>query len=78
MNDDFGFQHMNGYFGFGHGIGMLVFAALLVFPVWRICQRAGFSGWLSLLVLVPLLNIGLLYFLAFARWPSQPDNGPKE
>ncbi|MFE8071024.1 hypothetical protein QQM79_08185 [Marinobacteraceae bacterium S3BR75-40.1] len=70
MYDD-GFGHMGGYFGFGHGLWMLALLALVVVPFWRICQRAGFSGWLSLLILVPLLNIGLLYFLAFAEWPAR-------
>lgn len=49
------------------------FAALLVIPLWRICERLGFPGVLSLLALVPLLNVGLLYFLAF----SKPQRGPK-
>lgn len=55
----------------GGFVWMLVVGLLVVVPVWRICAKAGYSGWLSLLVLVPLLNLGLLYFLAFAEWPSQ-------
>ena len=55
----------------GHGWMMLVIAILLVVPVWRICQRAGYPGWLGLLILVPLANLVLLYFLAFARWPAR-------
>lgn len=48
-------------------------AALVVIPMWRICERLGFPGVLSLLVLVPLLNLGLLYFLAF----SEPSESPR-
>lgn len=39
------------------------------FPTWRICQRIGYSGWLGLLILFPLINLVLLYFIAFADWP---------
>ncbi len=58
--------------GFGMTGGpwmMLVFGVFVVVPVWRICQKAGYSGWLSLLVFVPLVNLLLLYYLAFAEWP---------
>lgn len=55
----------------GNWLWMLVMAAIVIVPVWRICQRAGYPGWISLLVLVPLVNLGLLYFLAFADWPAK-------
>jgi hypothetical protein len=54
-------------------IELLVIAAMfaiVVWPTWRICSRAGFPGALSLLVLIPLANLFLLYFLAFAEWPA--------
>jgi hypothetical protein len=43
---------------------------LFVWPAWRICSRAGFPGALGLLIMVPLLNLVLLYVLAFAEWPA--------
>jgi uncharacterized membrane protein len=46
---------------------------VVVIPFWKITSRAGFSGWLSLLMLVPAVNIGFLFFLAFAPWPSLPE-----
>jgi hypothetical protein len=46
-------------------------AVLFVIPVWKICTKAGYPGQLSLLGLVPIANIVLLYYLAFAEWPSQ-------
>ncbi len=49
---------------------MLVFAALIVVPFWFIFGKAGFSKWLSLLMLIPVLNLVALYYLAFADWPS--------
>ncbi|QDU08235.1 hypothetical protein [Gimesia aquarii] len=41
-----------------------------VIPFWMICSKAGFPGWISLAVLIPVLNIVLLFFLAFAKWPA--------
>jgi hypothetical protein len=46
----------------------LVFVAIMIVPLWQICKKAGFSPWLSLLVLVPFGALILLYVLAFARW----------
>ncbi len=54
----------------GHGLWMLVIAVLVVIPAWRICQRVGYPGVMGLLILVPLLNLGLLYFIAFSDWPA--------
>ncbi len=48
-----------------------VVIVLLVVPYWRIFGKAGFSPALSLLMLVPLVNIVMLYYLAFAEWPIQ-------
>jgi hypothetical protein len=50
--------------------GALFMAVLVVVPFWFIFGKAGFSNWLSLLVLVPVVNIVLLYFLAFSDWPA--------
>ncbi|TAK35295.1 MAG: hypothetical protein EPO21_06220 [Chloroflexota bacterium] len=50
-------------------LAMLAIAGIVVVPYWRIFSRAGFPGWLGLGQLVPLLNIILLFYLAFAEWP---------
>lgn len=55
---------------------MLVVAAVVIVPFWFIFSKAGYSKWLSLLMLVPLLNVMLLYFLAFTKWPNEPDKWP--
>jgi len=49
---------------------IIIFAAILVIPYWRIFGKAGFSPWLGLLMFVPLVNVGMLYFLGFSEWPS--------
>lgn len=51
----------------------LLLSVILVVPFWKICSKAGYSGWLSLLILVPIANLILLYFLAFSEWPSRRD-----
>lgn len=43
---------------------------LILLPNWKIFGKAEFSPVLSLLMLVPLVNIIMLYYLAFADWPS--------
>jgi hypothetical protein len=50
---------------------MLLIAALAILPAWRICSKAGYPGWLALLFLLPIANLVLLYFLAFAEWPLE-------
>lgn len=46
--------------------------AVVIIPTWFICKKAGFSPWLSLLVIVPFGALILLYVLAFAEWKVVP------
>lgn len=63
-----------GFFTFGP-IMFLVMAAVIVIPFWMIFQKAGHSKWLSLLMVIPLVNVITLYWLAFSTWPGQRDQG---
>ena len=51
-------------------IGILFVIVFLLIPYWRIFRRAGYPPALSLLMLVPLVNVVMIYYLAFAEWPS--------
>lgn len=51
-------------------VGIPVALLLVVLPFWKICSKAGFHGALSLLMLVPVANIVLPFFLAFSDWPA--------
>ncbi|MDQ2069739.1 hypothetical protein [Natronospira bacteriovora] len=60
---------------------MAIIALLLAIIVgvswYRIAGKAGFSPWLGLLMLLPLVNIAFLLWFAFTDWPihRQPDSG---
>ncbi len=41
-----------------------------VLPFWFICKKAGFSPWLSLLMLIPFGNLLLPFLIAFMNWPA--------
>ncbi len=65
---------MYGHHHYGWGPFGLIGAILFVIPVWQICKRAGHNPWMSLLSLVPLVNVIFAYWLAFGTWPSQKGN----
>jgi hypothetical protein len=46
----------------------LIMVVIVMIPYWFIWKKAGFSPWLSLLMLLPVLNIVMLYVLAFSEW----------
>lgn len=57
-------------------MAMLIWAAasvITVLPFWKICAKAGFPGALSLLMLVPIANVILPFYIAFAQWPALPE-----
>jgi hypothetical protein len=55
----------------------VVWAAVVVVPAARICGRLGYSQWIGLLAAVPLANVVLLWYVAFAQWPitEAPQRG---
>ena len=67
----------DGMSGFGP-FWMLLISAIVVLPFWQICTKAGYSGWLSLLVLIPMVNVVFVYFLGFSEWPSLRGSGSTE
>ena len=53
-----------------HLVIVIVVLILYFIPVVKILNKAGYSGWWSLLILVPLVNIIMFYVFAFADWPA--------
>jgi len=43
---------------------------IVAWPAGRICRRIGFSPWLGLIAVIPILNVILLWFVAFSEWPG--------
>lgn len=48
----------------------VITVAIVIIPFWKIYAKAGFSKWLSLLMIVPLVNLIVLYVVAFSTWPA--------
>ncbi len=49
----------------------LLFSLLVIIPTWRIFARAGYSGALSLLHLIPGIGAFIVMaILAFGTWPN--------
>ncbi|HIJ53000.1 MAG TPA: hypothetical protein HPP66_07575 [Planctomycetes bacterium] len=57
---------------FGIFVGLIVLAIkVLIFC--KICSKAGYSWALGLLILVPIANIIIAFYIAFADWPIRKE-----
>lgn len=63
-----------GQFGSQDLLMILLWAVVVIIPFWKISVKAGYSGWLSLLMVIPIANLVYLYFLAFSNWPARRDD----
>jgi len=52
---------------------ILAFVALGILIWWKIFSKTGMSGWMGLLMFVPLANIIMLFVLAFSEWPVERE-----
>ena len=57
-----GYDH--GFVGF-HLAGMLILAAFLVIPFWKMLPRAGIPGWIAFFAAFPPAALVLLWVVAF-------------
>ena len=58
---------------------VLLLSALALAGVWvtaRIVGRAGFRPWWAVLILVPVVNLAMIYVFAFIRWPISETRRP--
>jgi len=53
-----------------HLMIFLVWIAVVGIPFWKIVGRTGNHPALTLLLIVPLVNLAFLWWLAFGRWPA--------
>lgn len=47
----------------------LMLTIVWVLAFWKIFNKAGFPGWPSLLILVPIVQLFVPLFLALVEWP---------
>ncbi len=40
---------------------------------YKVAEKAGFDGWWGLILLVPVVNIIMIWVFAFSPWPLQRD-----
>lgn len=55
-------------------IGIILYLALIAFFIYCYCKiagRAGYSPWMGLLMIVPIVNIVMIYMFAFKTWPIE-------
>jgi hypothetical protein len=45
---------------------------ILLPPYWMIFKKAGFSPWLSILTLLPLVKWIVLWVVGFSEWKTNP------
>jgi hypothetical protein len=60
-------------------IGLCALAVTVV-PWWQILKKSGNSPGLSLLMLLPLVNLATLFWFAFSEWPIEKqlrEAGPR-
>ena len=48
---------------------IVVVAVLCVWAYWRIFAKAGYPGAMGILMAIPILNVIMLFYLAFSEWP---------
>ena len=53
-------------------IGLIIYA-VVAYWLSMVCRKAGFSPLLGFLAFVPLLNVIVVYYVAYARWPRLDD-----
>jgi hypothetical protein len=52
---------------------VLIIIAIKLLIICKIFSKAGYSWALGLLMLIPILNIIMAFFIAFADWPVQRE-----
>jgi hypothetical protein len=51
---------------------------IIVIPFWKIFQKAGFNAMLSILMLIPFVNLIMIFYLAFTEWPVLKGKQPPQ
>jgi hypothetical protein len=54
-----------------HILVLLFFVFLYVYPIWRIPNKAGYSGTWFIFLLIPGVNMVMLWIFASITWPVE-------
>jgi ATP/ADP translocase len=53
----------------------LALTAFYIWMAWKVVDRAGWNGAWSLTLLIPLVNIVMIFMFAFKTWPIHRHGG---
>ena len=56
-----------------YAIFIIILIVLGIIIYWRIATKAGYAGALSLLMLVPVVNLVIIILFAFTEWPIERE-----
>ncbi len=59
--------------GIAEFLGVILASAIIIFPYWKIFRKARKSRWLSLLIIVPIVDLFALYYVALTKWPDHQN-----
>lgn len=57
-------------FSIFHWIIILFVFGVFQVPFWKIATKTGYPGTASLLLLIPVINIAIIWLFAFSSWPA--------
>ena len=60
-------------FSIWHLLALSIFWMAVIYPLYKIITKAGYSGWLVLVIFVPIVNLVAFWFFAFSKWPNLKD-----
>jgi hypothetical protein len=52
---------------------LLLMSLIWIWPLWRIIDKTGNPGPMCLLFLIPIVNLVMLFYLAFSEWPIEKE-----
>lgn len=55
-----------------------LFAGFCLWLGYRIIEKAGFDGWWTLALLIPIVNIIMIWVFAFSRWPNLRNDAEQD
>jgi hypothetical protein len=59
------------------GLLALFVLPVVIIPYWMIFKKAGFAPALSLLIVIPLVNLIVIYVIAFSDWKFDASRVPQ-